>query len=63
MFLRGIDGSKQAWVAGFIDLEKVSQNFTQMTVSVQKLYSRPVFRRSNWWPENVKSMVKDINAG
>lgn len=63
LFLRGIDGSKQGWVAGFIDLEKVSQNLTEMTVSVQKLYSHAVFRRTNWWTKNVESMVKDLNAG
>ena len=63
LFLRGIAGSKQGWVAGFIDLKTTGQNNTEMTVSVQKIYSRPLFRKSNWWISKVTSMVKDLDAG
>ena len=61
LFLKGLAGEKQSWVAGTIDLTKLNTSQTVMALAVQKIYSRPLFRKSNWWQDKVDSMVSDIN--
>lgn len=63
LFLKGLGGSKQDWVAGIIVLNKVSEASTEVKIGVNKTYSRPVFGKSMGWVDKTDRMVKQIEDG
>jgi len=63
LFLKGLGGSKQDWVAGIIVLNKASETSTEVKIGVNKTYSRPVFGKSMGWVDKTDRMVKQIEDG
>jgi hypothetical protein len=63
MFLRGIAGSPQSWVAGQIDLIKLNDTATRMDVAIVKKYSRPLFKRAKWWEQRAVKLTQDLDTG
>lgn len=62
LFLKGIGGARESWVAGMIDLSKLEANKTEMSVAIQKIYSRSIFRKTVWWHVKTQAIADNINA-
>lgn len=63
LYLKGLAGTKQDWVAGIIVLNQISENSTSVKIGVNKTYSRPVFGKSMGWVDKTNHMVKQIEDG
>lgn len=63
LFLKGIGGAKQDWVAGIIVLNEISEASTGVKIGVNKTYSRPVFGKSMGWVDKTDRMIKQIEDG
>lgn len=63
LFLKGLAGIKQDWVAGIIVLDEISNNSTAVKIGVNKTYSRPVFGKPMGWADGTDRMIKQIENG
>lgn len=63
LYLKGLAGTKQDWVAGIIVLNQISEASTGVKIGVNKTYSRPVFGKPMGWVDKTDRMIKQIEDG